>query len=241
MQPEQFGKRGVTLDGRPLDPEARSPVAIGPGVGRPGARQRLFGLVVIGLLFAVWLEALFAATALITPINMAFLWFMRGLGAILGLALAIFTIGTEKTRNSWRKALFFLVLPLLVGVLFDSIAWRMADWAAFGLSRQTFQPARYPVKWVSNGRKGRRDTIEIDPFDTGENTNIPIPHAQYYEWLGETDGQCVTVMQRTNTAGAIEILTDGQYTLHEPETATIGPCTGVESRPVSPSNPWSKQ
>ncbi|MFM5923898.1 MAG: hypothetical protein ACKOPG_06910 [Novosphingobium sp.] len=251
MQQGQFGRRGATLNGaatRELGSAANyseprdKPPHLNPDGSFNGWRRAIL-LVLTALVGIVWLESLLSGTALLTPINSTMLWVMRGLGAAAGLATGIVLWSRIVQQSSRiRATLAVLVSPLLFAVLFDGIAWRVADWAAFGFSRQAFTTAHYPIKYVSHGRKGRRDTIEIDPFGTGENADIPISDAQYDELWSNHDGLCAAVSQRRSPSGAIEILTDGEYTLHEPAPVEITPCIGGgrTSGRSTGSNPWSR-
>jgi hypothetical protein len=125
----------------------------------------------------------------------------------------------------------------MIGFLFDGLAWRMADWWEFGMSRAAFAPATYPIQSLHHGRKGSRDTIEIDPFDTGEATHIPLPPEQYRILYGQVNAYCVTVQQRRSASGAIEIRTDGEYTLMAPDPLQLAPCATPANNPWSPGSP----
>lgn len=188
----------------------------------PAWRAMLLVVLVVFGLF--WLEALFAGTSLITPIDRTFLLSMRGLGALVGLSLGVVIFITDATMNAFRKVLVALSLPFFIGFVFDGIAWRLADWWEFGLSTASFEPARYPVLRSHHGRKGAQDTLEIDPFHTGEAADIPIPAAQYDALGAIASDYCVTVLQRKSASGAIEIRTDGQYKFMPPEPAALATC-----------------
>lgn len=247
MQQGGFGRRGAILNGTPIaaDRTARIEPVRSARADQEGGFKNwglVFSLLVSGLIVLAWLEASFSGTALITPLGESLLWTMRGLGAVLGLGIALSLFAKIARDNSIPKALLaVLVSPLMFGVLFNVIAWRAADWAAFGFSQQAFEEARYPIESISPGRKGRRDVIEIDPFNTGEDASIPVSDAQYRELVSTPASYCVTVMQRRSPTGAIEILTDGQYTLKEPAPVEVGPCDGSSPGSTSSANPWSKE
>ena len=182
-------------------------------------------LLVAGPIGLAWGEALFSSTALITPINHQMLWAMRGLGAIAGVLLwaAMVTHERYERNNILREILIALVAPVMVGFIFDSIAWRVADWYHFAGSKAAWEEVQYPIKSLHHGRKGARNTIEIDPFNTGESADIPVSSDQYYDLRSAPSTACVTVLQRRNAAGAIEIVTDGRYVLSTPKPVVISP------------------
>jgi hypothetical protein len=223
------GKAGAGLTQPPLQPQPQQRPQVQAAMAEPDTEAKvptwrallLVVLVVFGLF---WLEALFASTSLITPLDGTFLLVMRGLGVLVGLALGVVIFITDATMNAFRRALVALSLPFFIGFLFDGIAWRLADWLEFGLSAARFEPAQYPVLRSHHGRKGAQDTLEIDPFHTGEAADIPIPAAQYDALRATASDYCVTVLQRKSASGAIEIRTDGRYTFQPPIPATLAPC-----------------
>lgn len=255
MQQGQFGRRGAVLNGAPLQDSASTARPPRPAPERPsyvdpdgtynGWRWVVVALVVM-LVVLAWLEAMFSGTSLITPLNETVLWTMRGIGAVVGLGVGLLLFARVRDQSSTAKALVtVLFTPLMFAFLFNEIAWRVADWSEFGFSQQAFEPARYPIDHISPGRKGRRDVVAIDPFNVGEDTEIPVSDAQYDELRETSAASCITVMQRRSPSGAIEILNDGEYTLREPAPVEVSPCIG--SAPgVAPSassgsaNPWSK-
>lgn len=226
------------MQGRRIDPSSQAngrPVTIGvpptealqpetSAASRAAATALRWPLLAGLALFAVlWLEAAVAETALITPINRTFLNNMRAIGLIVGLLLSLVVVGAN-SGTGFRKALTLIVLPVMIAFVFDGIAWRIADWRAFGLSSQPFAEARYPVLRAHFGRKGARDTLEIDPFGTGEAADIPIPAAQYEEVYRDASDYCVTVLQRRSPSGAIEIRTNGAFTWQPPVSAVLARC-----------------
>jgi hypothetical protein len=123
-----------------------------------------------------------------------------------------------------KKLLIILFMPVLVGFAGGEVAWRIADWTEFGFSSAPFAPARYPITYGSFGRKGARDSVQIDPFNLRDSTSIALPAAQFAAlWPNQSD-YCIQVMQRRSASGAIEILNDGVFTLHEPAPATLTLC-----------------
>ncbi len=265
MQQPQFGRRGAMLNGEaigggaPAQPQYQPQYQPQPQP-RPEAREshidedgtytgwRWIVVTLIGTIVVLaWLEALFSGTALITPINSTVEWIMRGIGLAVGIVtIALIWQRIHENSPGWRAWLTVAMTPLLFAVMFDGIAWRVADWTAFGFSQQPFVKTYYPIKYVSHGRKGRRDSIEINPFHTGT-TDIPIPDEQYDQLWRNHDGMCVGVWQRENAAGAIQIQTDGEYTMGEPEWADVTDCgapsessSSRSARPASGSNPWAK-
>jgi hypothetical protein len=208
--------RGVSTSARaetdhPPSDAARDPVKIAARIS-------------IAFFFLLWLETLFAGTALITPINKTLLYLMCGVGCVAGLPLSIMA-GLSKANNiGWfKRGLIILAGPFLIAFAFGGLAWRASDWWEFGLSSQPFVEAAYPVTHMSHGRKGRRSSFEIDPFKAG-GTEIPVPWSQFQDtWLHSTD-YCITVLQRRSASGAIEIKTNGEYTLSEPEPVKLSAC-----------------
>ena len=249
MQQGGFGRRGANLNGTPIGAErpvsqVASPVPVrradADGDGSFSGWRWLVVTSVFAVILLAWLEAAFSGTSLITPLGESVLWTMRGLGAALGLIFALVLFKRVAEQNSTGKAVLCVVVaPLLLGFLFDGIAWRAADWAAFGFSQQAFEPASYPIGSISPGRKGRRDVISIDPFETGEDTDISVSDAQYNELVRTSASSCVTVMQRRAPSGAIEILNDGQYTLREPALVEVSPCVlGSSAASSASSSQW---
>lgn len=265
MQQPQFGRRGVTLNGEGLSSSGPAPAwhsgaanaapaepSSLPGLAsveeyldpaKPG-RKLLIGVgIVLALLM---LDTMLASTELITPINGTLLYVMRAIGGVLGLAAGIALYSKIQERDgSFRAVAAVLAAPLFGLVAFDALAWRMADWASFGFSSQAFEPAKYPIESISRGRKGREDTIQIDPFNTGESAEIPITRQQYQALSGTSANQCVTVMQRKAPNGAIEIKTNGSYTMTTPVTVEVTPCIidadgTAKEAPQTRINPWSK-
>jgi hypothetical protein len=211
----------------PLRAPAAHPIAEGP-------RNRSWLLLAALMPFAlIAIEAAFAGTALITPVDQTLLTVMRGLGAVTGLLLGIAIVVTTGGMGIFRGALTVLFLPLMIGYLFNGVGWRMADWWEFGLSARPFESARYPVLRADSGRKGARDTLEIDPFKTGEPTSIPIPGDQYEAVWSKASDYCITVQQRRSASGAIEIRTDGSFTLLTPPAAKLDRCENLHK-------PWSR-
>jgi hypothetical protein len=188
--------------------------------------RRWLLLLLFSPMLILFVDGLFSGTELITPLNRGFLWWMRGLGVVDGIALS-YLMATNPgyfERGGFRALLGLLAMPVFMAATFDALAWRAADSIAFGMSKAPYEAVQYPIKSVSRGRKGRRSTIDIDPFETGENSHIPIPSEQYRELLGADDGLCVTIRQRRAANGAVEILTNGSYTLHTPDPAIVSPC-----------------
>ena len=114
----------------------------------------------------------------------------------------------------------------------------------FGFSSQQFEAAQYPIEPIRWGRKGARDSIRIDPFKTGDNTDIPVNSGQYHVLRKSSSDSCVTVMQRKSKSGAIEIATNGRYMWSTPEALTVARCgfngTVATPAPTGSVSPWSK-
>lgn len=197
----------------------------------------LFG----GIIMLLCLEGFLSSTSLITPINPLFLNIMRGIGFVLGIFLGLFTvIRPQQPMGLFKKLLVLIFTPFLMGFVGGEVAWRVSDWIEFGFSPTAFEPASYPIKYASHGRKGRRDSFEIDPFDAGESTDIAVPSDQFDAIWPNYDGYCITVMQRRSASGAIEIRNNGVFTLYEPAPAVLTRC-GASSGPDSAGSPWDKK
>lgn len=233
-RPTGFGRRSANeLSGTPASlPQSRVQVqgrsSAAPTDASGDARvstRELFAFIITTILVLAWLEALLSETALITPISSVLLNVMRVIGVLFGLGVSVIIYTDPTQAGGWRMWVAILFMPLLVGFAFNEIAWRIADWSAFGFSTQAFESAHYRVEDVNEGHRGRRDSVGIDPFDTGENTDIPIPSEQYRELLiGSGRVGCVTVAQRKSASGAIEIATNGLFTMSEPKPVEITPC-----------------
>lgn len=241
-----FGRRRSALMGAPSgrpEPDAQPGYAF--DADEPADRMsalRLAGIIVGALLALLCIEALFSGTSLITPINGTFLNAMRLIGFVLGIPLAILTITRpHEPMGIAKKILILLFLPVLTGFAGGEVAWRISDWTEFGFSSAAYEPAAYPIQYASHGRKGRRDSFEIDPFDAGEGTDIAVPSAQFDAiWPNQSD-YCITVMQRKSASGAIEIVNDGVFTLREPAPAVLTPCGESGSASSDTSSPWDKK
>jgi len=130
----------------------------------------------------------------------------------------------------FKKLLLFLLTPFLIGFAAGEAAWRVTDWIEFGFSTAPFAEASYPITGVDHARRGRRDSVEIDPFDLEIGTGIAIPAAQFDAiWLDYRD-YCITVLQRRSASGAVQILNDGVFTLDEPKPAILTRCRSRESK-----------
>lgn len=195
---------------------------------RVGLIQGL-GFGALALIIILILESIFSSTSLITPINGLYLNAMRVLGAVAGVVLWLWarTQPNFAENTTFRKIMVMLGMPLFGLVMFDGFAWRIADNYFFAFSSAPWEQASYPIKGSHHGRKGARDTVSIDPFQTHESADIPVPSEQYRELGFSTEGLCVAVMQRRSPSGAVEIRTDGRYNLSTPERAQIGPCTAT--------------
>lgn len=243
MQSE-FGKRGATVDGRPIDDLAsqvtprslHSPDSSTEQVSWP----KIAAMICAILLFLAWFEALLAGTSLITPISQTLLWTMRGIGMVVGLIVTVVAVVAMSDVSMWRRILTLLICPFLVAFGFGEVAYRIADWTEFGFSSQPFAPAQYPIASIHHGRKGARNTIQIDPFATGDSTDIPISTDQYQDLRTASAESCVTVMQRKSASGAIEITTNGEFMWNTPEPVPVALCGGATPVQSGGSNPWSK-
>ena len=241
-----FGRRRSALLGTP----AGSPV-VEPApsytyeVDEPADRMsplRISAILFGALLALLCIEALFSSTSLITPIDGTFLNGMRLIGFVLGIPLAILTVTrSQEPMGIAKKILIILFLPVLTGFTGGEAAWRISDWTEFGFSNAAYEPASYPIQYASYGRKGRRDSFEIDPYDAGEGTDIPVPSAQFNAIWPNYDDYCITVMQRKSASGAIEIVNDGVFTLREPAPVVLTPCGAVGSAAGEASSPWDKK
>ena len=206
------------------------------------APLRLAAILLGALLAIQCIEALFSSTSLITPINSTFLNAMRLVGFALGIPLAILTITRPREpMGIVKKILILLFLPFLTGFAGGEAAWRISDWTEFAFSSAAYEPASYPIQYASHGRKGRRDSFEIDPYDAGESTDIAVPSAQFDAIWPNYDGTCITVMQRKSASGAIEIVNDGVFTLREPAPAVLTQCGGGGAASGDSSSPWDKK
>ena len=239
-----FGKRRSALMGTPTTAPATDR-ALAYEQDEPAGRISMLRLAAIlfgGLLVLLCIEALFSGTSLITPINTTFLNAMRGVGLVLGIPLALFVITRpHEPMGLAKKILILLFLPVLTGFTGGEAAWRISDWIEFGFSSAAYEPAVYPIQYASHGRKGRRDSFEIDPYDAGESTDIAVPSAQFDAIWPHHSDYCITVMQRKSASGAIEILNDGVFMLREPAPAVLTPCGDGNSASRDHASPWDKK
>ncbi|MFM5895845.1 MAG: hypothetical protein ACKOQM_15640, partial [Novosphingobium sp.] len=163
---------------------------------------------------------------------------------VVGIGAAVVVVFGVGDGSLLRRGATLLFLPFMIAFGFGEIAYRIADWTEFGFSSQPFEQAQYPIESVHHGRKGARNTIQIDPFDTGDSTDIPINYDQYHKLIGASSDSCVSVMQRKSASGAIEIQTNGRYVLKEPEDVPVSRCgftaASAKSSPSGSDNPWSK-
>lgn len=242
-----FGRRRAALTGTP-PPARRAGAAPTPVSGGDDARQRLAPLRLTGygfggLLGVLCIEAMLSGTSLITPIDETFRNVMRGIGLIVGVLLALFTVARPaEPMGALKKLAILLFLPIMAGFVGDQAAWRVADWHAFGLSAAEYHPTSYPITYASHGRRGRRDSFEIDPFDVKGGTDIAVPAAQFDAVWPHHGDYCITVMARRSASGAVEILNDGVFTLREPEPAVLTPCPAAKAGAGGDrGSPWDKK
>jgi hypothetical protein len=223
-----FGRRGGQSVAMPASAARGGPPAADWSHAPAQARisgPRLAGIIVITLLLLICVEAMLSGTSLITPISPLFANIMWYGGFVLGIPLAILVVlNPHKPMGAVKTLLILFLLPFLSAFTADSVAWRIADWIEFPFSTARFEPAAYPIKYASRGRKGRHDSFQIDPFNLKSTTNIAVPTAQYDAIWPNHDDYCITVMQRRSASGAIEILNDGVFTMREPAPAVLTPC-----------------
>jgi len=231
IQRATFGRARVQEAAAP--PAPAPPVAPEAGLAwsdswsdEPETRRRWIIAILASPLLILLVDSMFAGTELISPLGTAYLWWMRSLGLADGIALMWFlrTSPGFQARSGPRKFLVILFGPLFMVAAFDSLAWRTADWIAFGVSKAPYEQVQYPIKQLNMGRKGRRATIAIDPLGAGEDAHIPIPRDQYRSLILADGDQCVTVEQRRAANGAVEIRTNGSVTLNEPDYAAVTSC-----------------
>ena len=207
-------------------PRAASGATIAAPAIDPTERNRwlIIILMIVPSFFAV--ESLLSGTSLITPVSTTFLWTLRGIGLVVGIALMALLWNTDnfQANSAPRKWLTVLVFPLFMAFGFGEMGWRMADWWEFAGSGAQWEVANYPIADVHHGRRSAYDSIEIDPFNVGDKTDIPVSKDQYRELLTTYSGQCIQVSQRHSASGAIEIRTDGRHNLTAPAPAVVGPC-----------------
>jgi hypothetical protein len=224
-----FGRRGQLTNApsaaaavaRPAYTEAEQYDA--PALG--SSLLKISARIFLGVFGLICLEAMLSGTSLITPINGTFINIMRGIGFVLGIPMAILLVlKPAMPTGIFKKILIILFLPLFSGFAGDQMAWRISNWIEFGLSSQPYVQAAYPITYASHGRKGRRDSVEIDPFNIKNATDIAIPSAQFDALWPHHSDFCITVMQRRSPSGAIEILNDGVFTLRQPAPAVLTRC-----------------
>jgi hypothetical protein len=248
MERPQFGQRGITVNGEPVDVAASVARAVAQSAPSTESERlgplKIFGILFIAFIFLAWLEALLSGTSLITPISPTLLWSLRGIGLVVGIAAAVVVVFGVGDGSLLRRGATLLFLPIMFAWGFGEIAYRISDWTEFGFSSQPFEQAQYPIDSISHGRRGARSTIQIDPFDTGDDTDIPVNFDQYHDLVKTSADSCVTVMQRKSPSGAIEIQTNGRYVLKEPEEVPVSRCgftaASAKSVPSGSDNPWSK-
>lgn len=192
-----------------------------------GLKIFLIGVCVVLGVFT--LDALFAGTELITPLPEGVSFYTTATGAALGLLAGFYLWMTVPSMRGIRLTLgMFLGMPLLVGGWANMVLWRVADHVAFDFSDAQWESASYPILYFDlPSRKSfgfDRYAVEIDPFDVGGNTEIPIPEWQYDQFWNARGQLCITVQQRRSESGAIQVLTDGSLTMNEPQPANIHLC-----------------
>lgn len=248
MQRPQFGQRGITVNGEPVNVAASVARSVSQSMPSTQSERvgalKIAGILFIAVIFLAWFEALLSGTSLITPISPALLWSLRGVGFVLGIGAAVVVVFGVGDGSLLRRGATLLFLPFMFAWGFGEIAYRISDWTEFGFSSQPFEQAQYPIDSISHGRRGARSTIKIDPFDTGDKTDIPVTTDQYHDLVKTSADSCVTVMQRKSASGAIEIQTNGRYVLSEPVEVPVSRCgfaaARAEPAPSGSDNPWSK-
>ena len=229
-----FGRRGGQLLEAPPSPARAAPAVSNDNRSDASYANRLSGIRLAGvfcltLVALVCLDALLSNTSLITPISPLFVNVMRGVGLAFGIPLALLVVFSPAIPLSmFRKAMALLCVPLLTAFAGGEAAYRIADWIEFPFSSAAFAPASYPITHASRGRRGSRDSVEIDPFDVGDATGIALPRDQFQSIWSHASDYCITVMQRRSASGAIEIMNDGVFNLSQPSPAVLTPCAGAK-------------
>ncbi|MBV9881488.1 MAG: hypothetical protein JO276_00595 [Sphingomonadaceae bacterium] len=218
----------------PPNAASAAPALSTVGWSDPSPSERVSGIKLAGifcltLVALLCVDALLSNTSLITPISSTFVNVMRGVGLAFGIPLALLVVFSPAIPLSmFRKAMALVCVPLLTAFAGGEAAYRIADWIEFPFSSAPFAPASYPITHASLGRKGRRDSVEIDPFDLGDGTSIALPRDQFETVWNSAGAYCITVMQRRSASGAIEIRNDGVYNLSPPAPAVLTPCAGTK-------------
>jgi hypothetical protein len=229
-----FGRRGGQLMQAPPSAVRAAPAVANEDFGTASSGARLSGIQLAGvfcltLVALVCVDALLSNTSLITPISSTFVNVMRGVGLAFGIPVALLVAFSPAIPLSiFRKGMALVCVPLLTAFAGGEAAYRIADWIEFPFSSAPFAPASYPITHASLGRKGRRDSVEIDPFDLGDGTSIALPRDQFETVWRDANAYCITVMQRRSASGAIEIRNDGVYNLSPPAPAVLTPCAGAK-------------
>lgn len=157
------------------------------------------------LLVLGFADRMASETVLITPIDPVLLNGFRLMGGLVGLAMAMETASLPLPRNKpLNRVILLLMIPFTVGMAFDCFAWQLVNRARFAGSTASFESAVYPVLGVHRSNKGGSTSLTIDPFKTGEATHLSISRAQYHDLRGK-QGLCVTVQQRRESGGAIQV------------------------------------
>ena len=223
-----FGRRGGQSIAMPSGPARNGPPSAAWSQTLAQSRisgPRLAGIIVMTLLLLICVEAMLSDTSLITPISPLLADIMWYCGFLVGIPLAILVVlNPHKPLGAARTLLILFFMPFFSAFTAGSMAWRIADWTEFGFSNAPFTAAAYPIKYASHGRKGRRDSFEIDPFNLKNSTDIAVPSAQFDAVWPHHGDYCIQVMQRRSASGAIEIRNDGLFTLNEPAPAVLTHC-----------------
>lgn len=194
------------------------------------SRKLKFAAIAIGvILFVLTIDAIAAGTGMITPLPEGASFYATATGAALGLLIGGYLWFTSDRISGVRATLgMFLGVPLFVGAWANMMLWRSVEHAEFDFTDAQWERAAYPVlSFDMPSRRGfglSRHAVEIDPFDVGGNTDIPVPEWQFDAYWPGNDQLCVVVEQRRSASGAIQVKTDGTLNLNAPEPVEFVSC-----------------
>ena len=199
-------------------------------VGESLSRKMRLAVIGVSILLGVLtLDALAAGTSMITPLPDGASFYASVTGAALGLLIGGYLWLTKPGMRGIRITIGMLIgFPLFIGAWANMMLWRAVEHVHFDFSDAKWEQAAYPVEYFSTPSRRSfgfdRYSVEIDPFDVGGNTDIPLPEWQWQMYYLHRDSLCVVVEQRKSKGGHIQVKTDGSLKWSEPEPVQFVPC-----------------
>lgn len=191
----------------------------------PAGRARAFNVVMfmsLGIIPIVWLDRLWCPTTLITPVSPILRIICLVIGCAVSLTLASLMAvlvwfqpgpkGHGIGRTLATFLMFALILTPFYALISGRIAWRITEITTFAGVTAPMVPVLYREQgYRQSSRSAGSYYVEIDPFHTGNTTDVPIPGIDYRRLVSAdrqdlAHGFCAKVLeQRAGNAVRIRI------------------------------------